>query len=51
MVCENEFLSWMERNPQVVVWLPTLSRIVIAETGKYGPPIYSVYVSLLFIML
>lgn len=35
LVTQSEFLDWIKMSPQVIVWLPTLSRLVLAETGQY----------------
>ena len=29
----EEFLDWMIAEPQTIVWLPTLHRLAVSETG------------------
>ena len=32
-VSVEEFLEWMIAEPQTIVWLPTLHRLAVSETG------------------
>ena len=32
-VSAEEFLEWMIAEPQTIVWLPTLHRLAVSETG------------------
>ena len=34
-VTERQFVSWLLREPQTLVWLPTLHRLTAAETGQW----------------
>ena len=33
-VSAEEFIEWMIAEPQTIVWLPTLHRLAVSETGK-----------------
>lgn len=33
VVREDLFVNWMSREPQTLVWLPTLHRLIATETG------------------
>ena len=30
----EEFIEWMIAEPQTIVWLPTLHRLAVSETGQ-----------------
>jgi hypothetical protein len=33
-VTEDEFLKWLSKEPQTIVWLPTFHRMIAAEKGQ-----------------
>ncbi|CAF1247305.1 unnamed protein product [Didymodactylos carnosus] len=35
VVREDIFVNWMGREPQTLVWLPTMHRLIATETGSY----------------
>lgn len=36
----EEFIEWMIAEPQTIVWLPTLHRLAVSETGMLKCNIY-----------
>ncbi|XP_064605493.1 dystrophin-like [Liolophura sinensis] len=34
-VSEDSFLTWLNREPQTLVWLPTLHRVAVSESAKH----------------
>lgn len=35
IVSIEEFIEWMIAEPQTIVWLPTLHRLAVSETGSH----------------
>lgn len=35
-ITEKGFYSWLMREPQTIIWLPTLHRLTAAETGSFA---------------
>ena len=33
-VCEESFYSWLHKEPQNLVWLPTLHRLIATKSGE-----------------
>jgi len=44
-VSAEEFLEWMIAEPQTIVWLPTLHRLAVSETGTVSVTLGSVKLS------
>ena len=42
-VSAEEFIEWMIAEPQTIVWLPTLHRLAVSETGTYTESVPYVY--------